>query len=267
MAHSDSEIVTGSRTLGIRMAPLTRSHGLAPVASIPLNPPIVQSAIKVAERVVPILIPKGATKLTKLKEGVIEDSTVEKAQYAYKQMASLWRDTLIEAELPKIESVQVAGYAECGDYIKDRLQPFADKVAASFRGCRLSDFPARWDAAGGATNMMSRHSTEVRRVMLQVYPLLPQQDHQTKLAEIYSLMSVYADRCRRFHHSVRHLSAQEFWHFLCRTEESVLQREYHFPNPDQNLHLLRAIQDDKDHYYVWSNHILYYRTTGEIINA
>ena len=249
------------------MAPLTRSHGLAPVGSIPLNPPIVQSALKVAERVVPMLIPQRGPRLTKLKEGVSEDSTVEKAEYVYKQMASLWRDTLIEAELLKIESVQVAGYAECGDYIKERLQPFADKIAACLRGCRLSDFPARWDAAGGPTNMMSRHSTEVRQVLLQVYPLLPQQDLQAKLAEIHSLMSVYADRCRRFHNIVRHLSAQEFWHFLCRTEDRVLQREYHFPDPHQNLHLLRAIQHDKDQYYMWSNQNLYYRNTGEKIDA
>ena len=247
------------------MAPLTRSHGLAPAAGIPLNPPIVQSTVKVAERVVSILIPERTTKLRKLKEGILGDSTVEKAAHAYKQLASLWRDTLIEAEKLKIESVQVAGYAECGHYIKDRLQPFADVVAASFGGCRLSDFPERWDAAGGPTNMMSRHTREVRRVMLQVYPLLPQEQHQMKLAEIHSLMSVYSDRCRRFHHSVRNLNAQEFWGFLRHTEEMVLQGDYSFPDPNQNLHLLRAIQDDKSHYYVWRNHILYYRETGQII--
>jgi hypothetical protein len=247
------------------MPPRTRQQGVAPVAPFPLSPPVVRSAIDIAERVLPQVMPQSMRKIIQSKHNIRQTPTAENAEATYKLVAGLWRDIMVTTESMHTQSAMVAGYSECGDWIKDHLQPFADVIASSFARCRLSEFPQKWNNEGGPTNLNSPSTRLISSVVRQMYPLLTQQQQEAKLVEIHGLMSIYADRCQRFHKAVRGLTSQQFWDFLTQTEQKAISGAFKFADANQNLYVVRAVHDDKNYYYEWRNQILIYRIDGTII--
>ena len=84
--------------------------------------------------------------------------------------------------------------------------------------------------------------------------------------KVQTLMTIYDDRCKRVHNSVRHLDEQENWNFLRDTEMKVVNNYYIFENPTSaKLYLLRAIQTERTRHYDWTGGNLLHISNEKVI--
>ena len=228
------------------MGPTTRQSGYpTPVVGIPLNPPVVRRTLEQAKLVLND-IDRGRfeRRLTAFERTIGLESTVDNTNTAYKSMARLWSDTLIETLRLESEHRVISALLDCGDFIHDYIQPYSDRVSARLR-INIETFHDRWISFGGTGNPNSFESRLVSETCRQVNPLMTQAELVQEEIKVQALMAIYSDRCRRCHNSVRNLNEQQYWDFLRDTEAKVLDDHYVFENPETaKLYIVRAIQTD-----------------------